>query len=80
MKPLVQRHTCTHLYKTLARPILCYGNEAWTLQQRDKQRTATNEIKFMCWTAGHTKWDHLRNEDVLRELNMESILNYVHQY
>ena len=28
--PLAQRHTHTHLFKTLARPVLSYGNEIGT--------------------------------------------------
>ena len=34
LKPsLVQRHTRTCLYKTLAQPTLCYGSEAWILRR-----------------------------------------------
>ncbi|KAJ4449148.1 hypothetical protein ANN_00543 [Periplaneta americana] len=32
---LVQRHTRTRLYKTLARLVLRYGSEAWTLRKCD---------------------------------------------
>jgi hypothetical protein len=32
LKPcLVQKHTRIRIYKTLARPMLCYGSEAWTI-------------------------------------------------
>lgn len=30
---LVQRHTRIRAYKTLARPLLTYGSEAWTLKK-----------------------------------------------
>jgi len=53
MKPsLVQRHTRIRLYKTLVRPILCYGSEAWTLTKSDERRIITSEMKFMRHTAG----------------------------
>ena len=35
-------------------------------------------MKFMCQTAGYTKWDHQRN-GILQELGLEPILQYIHQ-
>ena len=81
MKPsLVQRHTRIHLYKTLARPVLCYGSEAWTLRTIDEHRITAGEMKFMRFTAGYSKWDHKRNEDVLKELRIQSVLQFIHSY
>jgi hypothetical protein len=34
-------------------------------------------MKFMCLTAGYTKWDLKRKEDVLKELKVEPILDYI---
>ena len=62
---LVQKHTSTRLYKTLARPDLCYGSEAWTLRKVDENRITASEMKFMRRKAGYTKWDHQRNEGIL---------------
>ena len=81
MKPsLVQKHTQMHLHKTLARPVFCYGSEAWTMRNRDKSRITASEMRFMRRTASYTKWDHKRNEDILLELHIEPVLNYIHQY
>ncbi|KAJ4426263.1 hypothetical protein ANN_27075 [Periplaneta americana] len=69
MKPsLVQRHTRTCLYKTLARPVLCFGSEPWTLRKCDASRITASEIRFMRRTAGYTKWDHKITKDILRNL------------
>jgi hypothetical protein len=38
------------------------------------------EMKFMLRTAGYTKWDLKRNEEVLKELKVEPILNYICRY
>jgi len=39
LKPtLMQKHTRIRLYKTLARPGLCYGSEAWTIRKGDSSR------------------------------------------
>lgn len=77
---LVQRHTRASLYKSLARPVLSYGSEAWTLRQSDRSRITASEMRFMRRTAGHSKMEHIKNEDILRELNMEPVLHYVKKY
>jgi hypothetical protein len=38
------------------------------------------EMKFMRRTAGDTKWDLQRNEEVLKELKVEPILDYICRY
>jgi hypothetical protein len=37
-------------------------------------------MKFMCRTAGYTKWNLKRNEEVLKELKVEPILDYIFRY
>jgi hypothetical protein len=45
LKPsLVQKQTRIRIYKTLARPMLCYGSEAWTIRKSDKSRITACEI------------------------------------
>ena len=81
MKPsLVQRHTRIRLYKTLARPVLCYGSEAWTMRTKDIHRITASEMKFMRATAGYTRWDHRGNENVLQELQLESVVHFINNY
>ena len=50
-----QSHTRMCLYKTLARPVLCYGSEAWTMHNRHKSRITASEMRFMRHTVGYTK-------------------------
>ena len=68
------------LYKTLAITVLCYGSEAWTMRKKDIRRITANEMKFMRYTAGYTKWDHKHNNDIMDELQLEPIINYIQQY
>jgi hypothetical protein len=35
---LVQKHARLQVYKTLARPVLSYGSEAWTNKKADEKR------------------------------------------
>jgi hypothetical protein len=60
--------------------LLCYGSEAWTIRKSDESRITACEVKFMRWTAGYTKWDLKRNEEVLKELKVEPILDYICRY
>jgi hypothetical protein len=46
--------------------VSCYGSEA--IRKSDESRIAACEMKFMRRTAGYTKWDLKRNEEVLKEL------------
>jgi hypothetical protein len=58
---LVSRHTRIHIYKTLARLVLSYGSEAWTIRRTDERRLLSAEMRFLRRTAGYTRWDHKRN-------------------
>ncbi|KAJ4435991.1 hypothetical protein ANN_18615 [Periplaneta americana] len=69
-----------YLHETLARPVLCYGSETWTLRKKDESRITANEMKFIRYTAGYTKWNHKRNEDVMEELQLETVINHVKHY
>jgi hypothetical protein len=73
---LVSRHTRIRIYKTLARPVLAYGSEAWTIRTEDR-RLISAEIRFLRRTAG---WDYKRNEDILTELQMSLIIQFIYQY
>jgi hypothetical protein len=78
LKPtLIQKHTRIRLYKTLAQPVLFYGSEAWIIRKGDDgNRLTACEMKFMR-TASYTKWDHKSNEDILTELKIEPMIDYV---
>jgi hypothetical protein len=78
VKPsLVSRHTRIHIYKTLARPVLSYGSEAWTIRRTDERNA---EMCFLRRTAAYTRWDHRRNEVILTELQMSQITEFIYHY
>jgi hypothetical protein len=35
---------------------------------------------FLRRTAGYTRWDHKRNEDILTELQISQITEFIYQY
>jgi hypothetical protein len=57
----VQQRTRFNIYRTLARSVLIYGSEAWTIRKADEKKLQAAEMKFMRKTAGITHWDHKRN-------------------
>ena len=77
---LVQRHTRIKAYKTLARPVLMYGSEAWTIRQSDQHRITANEMKFLRRTAGYTKLDKKKNIDIMKELKIDPLLEKIQNY
>jgi hypothetical protein len=37
-------------------------------------------MRFLRRTAGYTHWDHKRNEDILTELQMSQVTEFIYQY
>jgi hypothetical protein len=69
MKPdLVQRQSRLKLYNILAILAVLYDCEIWSLKQRDIRRMKAAETKFMRRTARYRLQDHIRNEDILKNL------------
>jgi hypothetical protein len=44
---LVQKHTRLNIYRTLARSVLIYGSEAWTIIKADEKWLQVAEMKSM---------------------------------
>jgi hypothetical protein len=63
-----------------AGPLLSYGSEAWTVRRTDEIRLISTEMCFLRRTAGYTGWDHKRNEDILTELQISQITEFICQY
>jgi hypothetical protein len=77
---LVSRHTRIRIYKTLATPVLSCGSEAWTIRRTAERILISAEMRFLRRTAGYTCWDHKRNEDILTELQVSQITEFIYQY
>jgi hypothetical protein len=76
----VQKHPRIRQYKTLAQPVLCYGSKVWTIRKGDSNRLTACKMKFTRRTLDYTKWDHKRNEDILTELKIEPMIDYIKHY
>jgi len=46
------------VYRTMIRPVLIYGSEAWTLRRREEGHLERTEMRMLCWILGLTLNDH----------------------
>jgi len=52
------------VYRTMIRPALIYGSEAWTLRRREEERLERTEMRMLRWILGLTLKDRKRNDDI----------------
>ncbi len=67
----------TTIYETILRPILTYGCEVWTMTTKVTSRVQAAEMRGLRMIREVTKRDRLGNENIRRELGVESIIRYV---
>jgi hypothetical protein len=59
-------------YKVMALPVLLYGREAWTIKAKDMSKIQATEMRYLRSVKGCTKLDHIKNEDIRKELDIDS--------
>ena len=65
------------IYTTILRPILTYGHEAWALTSKTKSKLQAADMRALRLIKGVTRFDRLRNDDIRREMGIESVLDFV---
>ena len=65
------------IYKTIVKPAMIYGSECWAVQKNDTQKLHTTEMRMLRWARGKTKKDHIKNEDIWREANVEPMTTFL---
>jgi hypothetical protein len=70
----VQKQTRIQIYNTLALLTLLYGSENWTMKANDKTRITAAEMRFMRTTVKYIWSDYKRNDDILKELKTEPVM------
>ncbi|PSN37460.1 Fumarate hydratase [Blattella germanica] len=61
----------------MAVPMLRYGCENWATNRGDKRKIETAEMKFLRAVAGVSLFDHVKNEEIRRTLNIPSVNDLV---
>ena len=61
------------VYKVVVQPAMLYATETLPLASRHVRKLETTEMKMCRWTCGHTRKDHVRNDDIRKRLEVENI-------
>ena len=67
------------VYRTMVRPVLMYGSEAWTLRRREEESLERTEMRMLRWILGLTLRDRIRNDDIRRILGVACITDKVQE-
>jgi len=67
------------VYRTMVRPVMIYGSEAWTLRRREEERLKGTEMRMLRWILGLTLRDRKRNDDIRRILGVACITDNVRE-
>ncbi len=51
----------------------------WAATKNDAHKLQTTEMRMLRWARGKTKKDHIKNEDIWREANIEPITMFLRQ-
>ena len=76
----VQNHTRMKAYKVLERPLLNYGNEAWTFRKAGRTASYIPEMKFLRKRAGYSLLDYKINELIIKEPKIKPTAEYLQRY
>jgi hypothetical protein len=80
LKTKTKKTTQIKFYKVMALPVLLYGSETWTIKTKDMSKIQATEMRYLRSVKGCTKLDHIKNEDIRKELDIDStqykIANY----
>jgi hypothetical protein len=74
---MIKRSVTMQTYKTLIRPVVTYGSEAWTLTKSDKNLLMISERKIMQRVYGPIQegdiWRIRNNKELNRPINGEDM-------
>ena len=80
-RTLLSRATKILLYKTLIRPVVSYGAEAWTMTKRDEQALLVFERKIFRRTYGpkyeNGEWKSRTNRELKEMSKGENIVKWI---
>ncbi len=67
------------VYKSMIRPVMMYGAEAWTLTRKEEELLERAEMRMLRWILGVSLRDRRRNEDIREVLGVACITDKVRE-
>jgi hypothetical protein len=67
------------VYKTMVRPVMIYGAEAWTMTRRGEGLLERTEMRMLRWMLGISLRDRNRNEDIRKKLGVACISDKIRE-
>jgi hypothetical protein len=61
------------IYRTMIRPVMIYGAEAWMLRGREEELLERTEMRMLRWILGASLKDKRRNEDIRKAVGVACI-------
>jgi hypothetical protein len=74
------KETKLRIHNIRAKAALTFGNEAWELKKREKQRSEAAQMKFLRHLLGITKSDKEKNQIIGEKLGVQNIVKEIKQY
>jgi hypothetical protein len=75
-----RKTTQMKFYKVMALPVLLYGSETWAIKTKDMNKIQATEMRYLRSVKGCTKLDHIKNEDIRKELDTDSTQYKIEKY
>ena len=72
-------HLKGKVYKTMIRPVMMYGAEAWTVTRREEGLLERTEMRMLRWILGVSLKDKKRNEDIRKTLGVACITDKIRE-
>src|ERR1700733_2360735 len=67
------------IYKTMIRPVMMYGAEAWTLRRKEEKLLERTEMRMLRWILGITLKDMQRNENIRIRIGVVCITDKIRE-
>ncbi len=67
------------VYKTVVRPAMLFGAEAWASKKAQEEKLNVAEMKMLRWMCGVTKMDRIRNERIRGTVKVTEISKKVQE-
>jgi len=67
------------VYKTMIRPVMIYGAEAWSPRRKEEELLERTEMRMLRWILGASLKERKRNEDFRQAVGVACITEKIRE-